>query len=185
MAEKKQKQTFFTRLHECCGDDELRPLMQCVKFENGYAYAGNGMVAIKQTLALCGVINPENLDGKYLHKDSYKAIMSFEIAEANTDGVECWNENGQRVFFAYTEPPKDGNIDWESGMKKKKGLTGVTFIGFNPEQFAKLAKALYAPGGNIRVQFTGIDTAMLVDVVGVDEQEAIIMPYILNNTLFG
>jgi hypothetical protein len=185
MAEKKVKQTFNTRLHECCHDDELKPITQCVHFSGGWAYAYNGIVAIKQILAFQSVQNMDKLDGNSLHKDSYKAAMGFEIVTATDEGIHCVNENGQSAFFDYFEfkaNETQPNID--KLFENMKGQKQVSFIGFNPEQFLKLSKALYAPSGNIRCQFTGVDSAILVDVIGVDEQEALIMPVILNDTLF-
>lgn len=185
MADKKVKQTFNTRLHECCHDDPLKPITQCVHFSGGWAYAYNGVIAIRQSLAFQSVQEPENLDGKSLHKDSYKAAMNFEIVTATDDGIHCVNENGQSAFFDYFEfKAGEKQPDIEKIFNNRKGQKQIGFIGFNPEQFAKLAKALYAPGGNIRCQFTGVDSAILVDVIGVDDQEAVMMPVILNDTLF-
>lgn len=186
MAEKIQKQTFNTKLYECCSDDKMRPLFQCVHFENGYAYAADGMIAIKQTLAFQSIVNPEELDGKSIHRDSYKQIMAFEIAEANADGIECWNENGQKVFFEYYKL-KDGEKvpDFEKVINGKSGLTSISFIGLSAKNLMRLSNALYIPNQcTMRLQFCGIDKAIVVDVPGVDEQQAIIMPDIINGTLF-
>lgn len=186
MAEKKDKNTFNTRVNECCSDDKLRPAMQCVHFVNGYAYASNGFLAIKQTLSFQSVLTPENLDGHSLHRDSYRAIMGFDIAQANTDGIECWTDDGQHVFFEYFEYKNGEKMpDIEAMIKPKRGLTQLSFIGIDSELLQKLNKALYIPNEHsMRLQFTGIDSAILVDVPGVDEQAAIVMPKIINATLF-
>lgn len=187
MSDKKEKYTFNTKLYEVCADKEekLRPAMQCVHFKNGFAFAGNGIIAIRQTLDFQSIAEKQALEGKLLHKDSFKAIMGFEMAEANDEGINCWNENGQTAFFKYYTP-KDGEMvpDWDAYFKKPRGLTSLTFVGIDPEQFAKLCKALYAPAGNIRLQFTGVSTAIMVDVVGIEDQVGSIMPVILNDTLF-
>lgn len=186
MAEKKDKQTFNTKVHEVCSDDKLRPIFQCVHFENGYAYATTGQIAIKQTLSFQSVLDPENLDGKSLHKDSYRAVMTYDIAQANAEGIECWTDNGQHVFFEYYET-KEGETkpDIEKMFQKTPGLTGLTFVGIDPELLIKLRRALYVPGDcGIRCQFTGVATAILIDVMGVDEQAAILIPTILSETLF-
>lgn len=183
--EKTKKQTFNTKVFECCADDKLRPIMQCVFFENGYAYASDGTVAIKQTLSFQTVIDIPELDGKLLHKDSYSAVMGFEFATATPDGIDCLNANGQKAFFEYFAPPETDKIpNYEAIIKGKRGLTSVGFIGIDPRRLARLTKALYDPSGNLRLQFSGVDSAIFVDVVGVDEQQAIMMPIILNDTLF-
>lgn len=185
---KQGKSTFNTKIYECCATekDTLRPLLQCVYFENGYAYAADGTVAIKQSLALQSVLDPEELDGKFLPRDSYKAIMGFEIAQCTEQGIECWNTNGQKVFFEYLEPGVNDTIpNFESYFKNTKSQTTLGFIGINPKNVQRVSNALYSPyDGNIRFQFTGIDSAIIVDVIDVEEQTARILPAILSPTLF-
>lgn len=181
---KNEKQTFNTKMYEVCGDDELRPVMQCVYFDCGYAYATNGHIVIKQTLAFQSVLLPENLDGKLLHRESWKAAMNFDVVECTSEGIECWSENGQKAFFEFYKIKENEKlINFESAMKRK-GLTTLGFIGINPEMLMRLSKALYDPNKNMRLQFTGIDSAILVDVPGIDDQEAHIMPVIINASLF-
>ena len=186
MAEKKDKKnTFNTRLNEVCGDDDLRPVLQCVQFVNGFAYATNGNITIKQTLEYQSVLNKEMLEGKLLHRDSFKAIMGFEIAECTDMGIECKNANGQTAFFDYYNPPVDQPIpDLERIMKQVRSLTTLSFIGINPEMLNKLTKAMYNPYNNMRIQFTGINSPMLVDAVGIEGQEALLQPIILEASLF-
>lgn len=185
MADKKEKKTFNTKLYECCAaKDDLRTLFQCVHFEKGYAMATDGLVAIKQTLDLQSIINPENLDGHSLHRDSYRAIMGFEIAEANDEGVSCWNDSGAKAFFEYFDRNGQNIPNIDKVIEPKTGLTSLTFIGIDPDLVKRISNAVYNPDNAMRFQFQGVDRAILVDVVGVDEQSAIIMPKILNNTLF-
>lgn len=182
--EKAKKNTFTTKMYECCADDELRPLMQCVHFEHGFAYATNGFVSIKQTIELQTILNKEQLDGKSLHKKSYQAIMAFEIAECNYDGIYCKNATGQTAFFDYFDRKDELIPNFEKAMQPKRGLLSMYFIGINPEHLTRLAKALYNPSNNLRFQFTGIDSQILIDAVGVEGQTATIMPQVLNDSLF-
>lgn len=188
MAEKKQKSTFNTRVYECCAgtDEKLRIAFQCVHFENGYAYATNGKIAIKQTLAFQSVVDPENLDGNSLHRDDYKTIMTFEIAQATDEGIECWNETGQHVFFDYYSPEENEQLpNVENMFKNLKGLTSLSFIGIDPELLMKIKRSLYVPSDcAMRHQFTGVTDGILIDVIGVDEQQAILLPTPLEDTLF-
>jgi hypothetical protein len=180
-----EKYTFSTKLHEACANDPLRPIFACVHFMNGFACASEGHIAIRQSLEYHSIINPEMLDGKSLHKDNYKAIMGFEFAEANEDGIQCKDTDGRTAFYEYFKLEGDQpNFDKIFSDATSKGVKSVHFIGFNPVLLAKLAKALYCPDENIRCRFTGIDTTVLVDAVGVENQEAIIMPAILQDTLF-
>jgi len=185
MEEKKDKKyTFTTKLYEVCADDKLRPLMQCVHFKDGFAYASNGYISIKQTLELHSVMNKELLEDKSIHKDSYKAIMAFEIAECNEEGIYCKNTSGQTAFFGYFDRMGEMIPNFEKAMQTGKGLTSLSFIGLDPDLLNKLSKAIYNPSNNMRMQFTGIDSAIIIDAVGVDGQSARLAPRMINDSLF-
>jgi hypothetical protein len=178
-----EKFNFTTKLHEACANDPLRPVMMCVHFSGGWALASNGHIAIRQSLEYHSIIDPEHLDGKSLHHESFRDIMSFEFATCTEDGIECKDSDGRSAFFNYFDR-KGTEIPNYDSIFKKTSLVSLTFIGFSPENFHKLSKALYAPHGNIRVQFQGVDKAMLVDVIGIDNQEGVLMPVILSDSLF-
>lgn len=181
----KVKQTFTTKLYEVAASDELRPIMSCIHFKEGYAYASDGHIAIKQTLELHTILQPEYLDGQSLHRDSYKAIMTFDKATADDSGITCTSATGQEAFFPYFEFSENEKApDINSIIPTRTGSVQLSFIGINSQFLARLGKALHNPGNNMRLQFTGIDRAIMVDVIGVEDQQGIIMPVILNDSLF-
>jgi hypothetical protein len=184
MAEKEQK-TFNTKLYEVCSTDKLRPVMNCIYFDSGYAYASNGNVAIKQSLEYQSVLGAEFLDGKLLHRDNYKSVMAFDFAECHDDGIACKSTSGAVAFFEYYTPLEGEKIPaYDKVIRTEFPVIPLSFIGMNPDFLIKLTKALYAPSGNIRCQFTGLDKPIKVDVIGIEDQEAILMPYILTDSLF-
>jgi hypothetical protein len=176
------KQTFTTKLHECCSDDELRPIMMCVHFMNGFAYASDGYVVIKQSLEYHSIINSELLSEKSLHRDNYKAIMGFEKAECNDMGVSCADSDGRTAFFEYFDR-KGLEVPNFEAVIKPTGFKSIEFIGMRPDILNRLGKALHTVGGIIRMQFQGIDRCILVDAPGIENQIGVIMPAILNETL--
>ena len=191
-----KKQTFTTKLHECTAKDSLRPMLQCVHFLNGFAYASNSYVCIKQSLEYHNIVEPENLDGEALHRDSYAAAMKFDYVLATPDGLDCSSVNGQKAFYEYYRPEnidtgedslekvgRNRIPDFERVLNPARGVTSMSFIGVNPDHFTTLMKALHAPAKTVRIQFTGIETAILVDVVGVEDQNAVIMPKMLDGTI--
>lgn len=178
-----EKFTFTTKLNECCSTDPLRPTFNSVHFMNGYACATDGKIAIRQSLEYHTIINPELLDGKSLHRDNYKSVMTFEISEATEDGISCKDIDGRTAFFEYQKLEGD-QPNYDSIFSVQRPNTALNFVGISPALLTKLSKAIYTPSGAVRFRFTGIDTPILVDAVGVDNQEAIIMPAILEDTLF-
>lgn len=79
-----------TNLETICGNDELRPAMQCVYFKNGFVYATNAYVAIKQHLSLHDIDDDaaKLLDGKLLHKDHLKLMKRCDLFEITPEGIK-------------------------------------------------------------------------------------------------
>jgi hypothetical protein len=177
-----EKKTFTTKLYEVCSSDELRPVMMCVHFKDGFAYASDGHMVVKQSLEYHTVINPELLNGKSLHKDNFKAIMGFETAECNDDGVTCTDSDGRTAFYDYFKLLLDvPNFD---EVLKPTGQKSIEFVGINPEFLYKISKAMHSPTGTLRLQFQGVDKAILIDTPEIENQWAVLMPVIINDSLF-
>jgi len=178
-----EKETFTTKLHEACSSDELRPVMMCIHFLDGFAYASDGMIVIKQSLEYHSIINSSSLNGKCLHKDNYKAIMQFEKATCDDLGVSCIAPDGRSAFFEYFDLKGVQMPNFESVLKPVAS-TPVSYIGIRPDLLNRLSKAMHSPDGILRIRFQGVDRWALVDVVGIENQCGVIMPAIINDTLF-
>lgn len=178
-----ESQNFTTKLYEVCSNDELRPILMCVHFMDGFAYASDSRMVIKQSLEYHSIINPVLLDGKSIHKDNYKAIMQFETATCDDSGVACVDNDGRTAFFEYFDRKGIELPNFESYLKPA-GQKSIEFIGITPEFLHKLSKAMHSPSGSLRLQFQGVDKVILIDAVGIDNQFGAIMPAILNDTLF-
>jgi hypothetical protein len=176
------KSTFTTKLYEACSSDELRPIFMCVHFKNGFAYASDSHMVIKQSLEYHTISDPEFLEGKSIHKDNYKAIMGFEKAECNEDGIACSDNDGRTAFYEYFDR-KNVELPNFDAVIKPIGQKSIEFIGVNADLLQKLAKAMHNPSGTLRLQFQGINKAILVDVIEIENQFGVLMPMIINNTL--
>jgi hypothetical protein len=176
----KEKFNFNTKLNLCCSRDENRPVMNCIHFKDGYAYAANGIIAIKQSLLYHSVINPERLNGNSIHADSYKKITSYDIAECLDDGILCKSEDGQEAFFSYFKlsvtPP---DIEKVISNRLKKKNEDTQSIGINPSYLHDLSKAMIIQAG-LKLSFCGRD-AVIVESPEYEEQIAIIMPVDFSN----
>jgi hypothetical protein len=178
-----EKYTFTTKLHEACGNDELRPIFMCVHFMNGFAYASDGSMVIKQSLEYHSILEDKCLEGKSIHKDNYKAIMTFDKATCDDQGVACENADGRTAYFEYFDR-KNTKIPEFDLIMKLTGRRSIEFIGIAPELLYRLSKAMHSPSGMLRMEFQGVDKPIFVDAVGIENQFAMIMPAILNDTLF-
>jgi hypothetical protein len=178
----KEKLNFKSKLHLACSDDELRPLMGCIHFKNEYAYASNGYVCIKQALHYHDIITPELLEGKSIHRDNFKAILSFETATANEDGIGCIDADGRVAFFEYYNLKDQEMPDFEHVLNNGSAKQ-LSFIGMKPEQVKIIGDVLFS-NGYLRVTFTGIDKPIFFDCPDYDDQKAILMPSMIEESLF-
>lgn len=177
------KQTFTTKLYEVCSNDSLRPILMCVHFNNGFAYASDAHMVIKQSLDYHTILEKELLEGKSIHMDNYKAIMGFETAKCTEKGVECKDSDGRVAFYEYFDRGKDGLPNFDE-ILKPQGLRPVEFIGINPEYLYKLRKAIHAPNNALRLQFQGVDKGILIDCPEIENRWAILIPALLSDNLF-
>lgn len=177
------KKTFTTKLYEVCSNDELRPVMMGIHFKNGFAYASDGHMVVKQSLEYHTILGTEFLEGKTIHKDNYKAIMGFETAECNEDGVACSDSDGRTAFYEYFDI-KDSAMPNFDEVLKPIGQKSIEFIGINPDFLAKIGKALHVPTNTLRLQFQGVDKGILIDTPEIENQWGMLMPAMINDSLF-
>ncbi len=178
-----EKQNFNIKIYEACSDDELRPIMMCVHFINGFAYASEGHIAVKQSLEYHSIINPEVLNGKSIHRDNFKNIMQFEIAECTESGVVCKDSDGRTALFDYFDRKGEKIPDFEKVMQAGD-IKEVRFIGLNFKLVEKLQKAMHSPSGNFRLRFHGNDKGIIIDVADIPNQVAIAIPCLIEEGLF-
>ncbi|GAE83370.1 hypothetical protein [Bacteroides reticulotermitis] len=104
MKKKKVERHNFNKgiaLHLVCSTDQLRVVMQCIYFKDGYAYASNGHVLIKANMSEISSFSDaeiSNLDGKFLHGDSFKEIVKCDVAKISDDGFICSNSHSETLY---------------------------------------------------------------------------------------
>ena len=67
------------KMHLACGDHGFT---EYIYFKNGFAYATNEIILVKNDLSICSSIHPDQvrlLNGKLLHKDDYKKILNTDV----------------------------------------------------------------------------------------------------------
>ena len=167
------KNTFISDLHLACANDKSRPAMQCVHFKDGFAFASDGYVVVKQPLHLNLVDNMDILDGVSIHSESFKAIRKMKHVTATEDGFECTSKDGSKVFFQYS---MEIAPDFEAVLKPK-GVQMMGEIGVNPGLIGVLKKAM-AGGDRVKMTFQGQGAAILIEPLSVDYEGevAMIMP---------
>ena len=179
----KERNNFATKINALCGNDKLRPIFNCVHFKNGFAYATNGQAIIRQSLELSNVLLPENLEGKAIHKNIFKDIFKYDLVQADEEGVNCTTLEETSAFFSYHEI-KENVPDFDSMFKNMTTYTTVSFFGVTPELIDLVLQSMYLPSGQMQISFIDGGKKLLCTAPGVDDQHAIIMPVLLQQSIF-
>lgn len=146
------------RMDFACAKDMLRPAITCIHFKDGYAYATDGYVLVKNFLLECTTIPEdqiEKLNGKNLYRESYKEILKYDTIKVSEDGIEA-TRNGEKSFFYFSDMDGCTYPDAEGVIQNALNSPSVPMnqIGLNTENLIKLNKALH--GSNAcKYQFTG------------------------------
>lgn len=86
----KEKRNFRLKMHKACGNDDLRPVMSYVCFDNGYMVATDAHLVVKAKVSEFSHFTPEEielLNGKFLSSDTYKKILSCKSVVVEEEGV--------------------------------------------------------------------------------------------------
>lgn len=134
------------KMHEACANDELRPVMACIYFKDGYAYASNGHILVKNKVSEISSIPEdqiEQLNDVYLHKDIYKKILEFDEIDISADGIECRKESKKAFFYFQTfEDSKYPNADKVLEDMLNQPTATIPKCGFNVKYLSRLHNAI-------------------------------------------
>lgn len=171
---------FKTPLFKALYNDDFRNELQHAYVRNGYVYATNATILVKQSLTEIHEIEPEQqaiIEGKNFHIDLLKQLWKFKSIEFKESGIiasdgKAWCE------FEYSANCTMPNM--EAVLKAHNVDVEMRQISFNPKQLQLLENVLdlsYSSGALV-MQFAGEDKAIRVfsSYDTMDIQTAIIMP---------
>lgn len=183
-----------TMLHIACGDDELRFVMTFINIKNGFAYATDAFIIVKQSLTIVHDFKPEELkhiEGKLISKKMW--IEAFKATKkAFKDGKEYepkFTEEGMKIYdgihtitYSY---PKMNDMKYPNAdaviPSEDETTSGIDKIGVNPHLVERMRKAMIPlhSMGMMEFGFIGINKAIKVKMVNDytwDQNCGVIMP---------
>lgn len=148
MSEQKNNFDKKVQMHLACSKNELRKEMQCVYFKDGFAYASDGIILVKNRISeISGLeeCEAEALNGKFLHADLYKDMLKYDNIMIAEDGIEC-SKGDDKVFFYFSE--FDKFPDAEKVLQNALNMKPVPLpqFSFDMKVIQRLNKALYESG---------------------------------------
>lgn len=134
------------KMHLACGKDEMRPIMQYIFFKDGFAYATDGCVLVKNRISEISTFDDAEiaaLDGKLLPAEHYKDILKYDECLISEEGIEAVKEN-DRAFFYFKEPDSGKYPDADKALQDALNLQTVPMpeIGFNIKMMNRMAQGL-------------------------------------------
>lgn len=188
---------FPSPLHLACGNDELRPAMMCVSFDNNYVVATDAHIVIRQSFELFDsrLENLHFLNGKFLHRKAYARIFKEKTIEIQETGILASDSDGNHYFYPYSNGPQPENflgtnviypktsIIFDQAIERcKKGSLEYNEFGINANILHKLNQVMFFDGNPGSMKFRlprPIPTqAILIEAYAVpaELQLALIMP---------
>lgn len=156
------------KMHLACNKyDGLRPFCEYIYFQDGYAYATNFYLLVKNNLDTCSTIENEQkaiLDGKLLHRDSYEQILKYDTIEISEEGIQC--QKGKDLAFFYF--CQDSTIKYpnvEKVLQEYKNARAIPMaqVCLNPRCVDIINKAMHTNGGGILFTFKGENGVVLCE----------------------
>lgn len=178
----KHKFNFKTNLHLLTSDDDLRPVMSLIHFEDDFAYATNAHVLIKQHTSHHTIINPENLNGKAIHRRVFQLVkQKFDVVTATEEGLQCADECGNKAFFEYADPEQKNFVNNMEAVIPKTESVEVKEIGMNLHLLNLLRKGMVLSDMGCKFRFFGKNRAILIESCGIKDQVGLIMPVMITD----
>jgi hypothetical protein len=166
---------FKTKIWNVLGKDEMSQSLMYAKVLNGYIYASNGKILIKQSLQEFHEIEKEQADiieGKTFHRDLLKQLWAFEVVGFDQDKIRA-SVGGAHTEFDYS--PTITSPNFESVLTRPYGE--IKQISLDHKLIKTLCDAMHFDGFP-KFYFTGECTATTI-CNNIDElhiQHGIIMP---------
>jgi len=82
---------FRKKLSIACSNNDLRPVLQCIYFDEGFAVATDAHIIVKQSLREHGFneVEIEIMNGKFLHKDAFNEVFRYDNVKVSEEGFNC------------------------------------------------------------------------------------------------
>lgn len=172
----------------CGGSDTYRRIMAYIYFKDGYAFATDAYIGARVPIVeLIHDISKEEtefLNRRYIHKNIYKKILSYDLMSIQEDGILCTDIDSKTgVLFKFAVLDNEFPPIWtvlENAMKEP--IEAVEKIAFDYKFLSDLCSGLGFGGTQSVLEFRTANRAIIVrskdrDVLSL----GLLMPVMLND----
>lgn len=185
----KYTKKFKKDLHKLTDPTDLRDSLQYLFFKDGYVYATNAYVLIKQSLKLHNFSEEEIklLNGYCIHANAFAMLRRFDVLQVVNAGEINASKDGVSIVVKLSEystentPDKVRMLDCDQtldnayeGLKK---APASKYMALNPSLLKLLSSCLF-DSSSVVLRYSGKNKAIVVEVNSGDhiDQKAVIMP---------
>ena len=171
---------------KCCGSDNLHPTRSHLFFNNGFVYATDARVLIKQDLKVCHGMTDEmveKLNGKMLHRENADALAACDLFEIHDDKIIGSKKNSKTKVLAdlVTEAQEGKFPNVEAVIPSMSNASELAQYALDPKKLIQVQSASVAfdkDAKALRLTFFAPDRGALVHFQGFSgsEQLGLIMP---------
>lgn len=86
----------------CSRNDYFRPVFSYIHFKDGYAYASDTHILVKNNLSECSTFTDEEiekLDGKFIGSKAYKSILSYDMVQVTDRSFVLLQDRKSSIQF--------------------------------------------------------------------------------------
>lgn len=175
------KKNFKSPIYLACSNDDLRPVIQLVIFEEGYAVCTDAYILVRQKLELHG-FTPEEIalmEGKRIHGRTLKEIMRYDTVTVSDQGFVCTNDYTTALFPWDTEEGR--HPDYKKVIPHVQDRQPVVKISFNPAYIETVRKVSIKQRIASILEFNGTSKAALITTAdnGLDDELILLMPVMM------
>lgn len=153
----------------CSKGNEHRPETECIFFNNGFAYATDTRILVRNRISEISGLNEseiEALNGKFLHADFYKDMLKYDTIMIAEDGIECGKGNDRAFFYFSTfEKYPDAEKVLQNALNKQ--TVPLPQFSFGMKLIQRLNKALYQ-SDKCTATFKGVGNPIIFDSVDTE-----------------
>ena len=169
------------QMHLATGCYGFRPVFENIYFKNGYMYASDAKILVKNKISEVSNFTEEQialLEDKYLHQSEYKDLLKEDIVTITSEGFIAKQRNRETLYkFNVGCGVFPENIDRLFEEKRNP----VDKIGIDIYYLEIIRKTLQC-NGKIAMFFTKESYAIIIrDSELKYESKALIMPLLINN----
>lgn len=151
---------FRKKISIACGTDELRPSMMHIYFNNGYAYATDAHILLKQKLKAHAFTDEEIeiLNGKFLHAAAFNEVYRYDHVTVSEKGFIC-RKGPVKTIVEFTD--FDGNFPNIEAVIPTGELKPIDSIGVNMAIIKKVEQLTLSYVKNVKMSFRAKNRAII------------------------